>query len=162
MKEISSNSDNKEWFKSNRDNILKTIGMLQTVSYFANEGIIPKDRVADMWAKSFIEQWFYLGEYIESFRKEIGEPPSAEKGAYYARSFEEFAKYCRRYIDNKFPTDWAYLDKPQANKIDSTVNHQNDIGVQSVSQGLSPSVPSLPLDCGGRIAEQPRSRNDSE
>lgn len=113
MLEVIKNKDKIDWKQTNRTMILEMIATLQMICYFALEGIINKERIADIWGKGIIEQWSCLESFIQDFRNEIGEPNRTSDGAYYARSFEEFSVFTKKYLGKKFKLDWLYIQRQE-------------------------------------------------
>lgn len=90
------------WVSQNRDQVMRVLEVLQMICFMAEEGVIKKQRIVDMWGKSFVEQWVYLNRFVKEFRVRIGEPEEVADGAFFARSFERFALFARSDLERRF------------------------------------------------------------
>jgi hypothetical protein len=106
MREIKKNSTSVEWPRANQEKVLEVLSVMQMISFMAQEGIIERQKIVDMWGKTIVEQWIYLEPFIREFRTRIGESETADGGAYYARSFEQVAAYARKDLSARFVVRW--------------------------------------------------------
>lgn len=97
------------WLGENRDQVMKVLDVIQMITFMAEEGVIDRQKIINMWGKSIVEQWVFLNGFVREFREKIGEPATAADGAFFARSFEKFADAARSDLDRRFNIAWPKL-----------------------------------------------------
>lgn len=114
MNEIKEHSVSVDWPLANQEKVLKVMEVIQMISFMAQEGIIEREKIVNMWGKSIVEQWIHLEPFIRAFRRRIGESDTADGGAFFARSFERLAAHARKDLSARFDVNWPVL--PLQNK----------------------------------------------
>jgi hypothetical protein len=110
MNEIRDAAGELPWLEANQTRVLQVIDVMQMISFMAEEGLIERRRIVDMWGKSIVEQWTFLEPFVKRFRKRIGESDSVNSGAFFARSFETLAQFSRQDLQARFDISFGGLD----------------------------------------------------
>lgn len=67
---------------------------LQRLSYMAENELISKRHLADMWGPTFTECWELLEDFVQHKRFDHGEPLRLVDGAFSRKDFESYSAYC--------------------------------------------------------------------
>jgi hypothetical protein len=69
--------------------------VLQEVAYIANQGLISKQHLKNLWGPIFVRAWDMLEVWVKFKRHTNNEPLEINKGAFSRIDFEIFAVECK-------------------------------------------------------------------